>query len=602
MAQVSPKVYISYSHDSAEHDEWVRKLAERLRADGVDATLDQWALRPGDHVQQSQEKWVRESEAIIFVLTPRYLARSQNVHTFEGLERNLIKERVETGKDTPQLVPIDRSLGSVRFSPSLLEGRLRLPFRTDEEYESSYSQLLDALLGRLPKAPALGNRRGGERRQRPAVRRRSPVRLQSLHTTHFRALESLELSFRPPSKRGRGQWTLLLGDNGVGKSSLLWAIGLALTSDDLGHGILAGLESPLVRGEDNEANVSIRVGSRSSGIRIGHARRRERIADIIGDSADFPVFAYGSGRGSALGGPDRAVDLDRPLDAVGTLYGLRTSLVHAETWLKGLELEALKDETQRSRHFFDAVCETLLSLLPGVESLEIRTDDILVRGPAVGECPLASLSDGYLTTLGWVVDLIARWSHEARRSDIELTSGFNKQMTGLVLIDEIDLHLHPRWQTHVVSDLRQAFPRMSFVATTHNPLTLLGAEPGELHVMRLEDQQLRIDQVDLPAGIRADQVLTGVWFGLPSTLDAETRKLLETHRNMLRKGVERSNPKRLELEHTLRLRLGSYADTAEDRLAQETAAQHMTEERRDLTDEERSALRNKVLNALQSSK
>ena len=382
----------------------------------------------------------------------------------------------------------------------------------------------------------------------------------------------------------------------------MWAIGLALTSDDLGHGILAGLESPLVRGDGPEALVSIRVGSRSFGVQIAHARGRERIADFIGDNVEFPVFAYGCGRGSALGGPDRTVDLDRPLDAVGTLFGLRTNLVHAETWLKGLELDALQDTTQNGRRFLNAVCETLQGLLPGIDALEISADGVLVRGPAVGECSLASLSDGYLTTLGWVVDLIARWSHDMRRLGAELSPRFNKDMVGLVLIDEIDLHLHPRWQTHIISDLRRAFPRMSFVATTHNPLTLLGAEPGEVHVMRHEDQQLRIEQVDLPAGIRTDQVLTGVWFGLPSTLDVETRDLLETHRKMLRNGIQRSDPKRVELERTLRLRLGSYADTSEDRLAQKTTAQYMAEERRDLTDEERSALQSKVLDALQSSR
>jgi hypothetical protein len=52
-------------------------------------------------------------------------------------------------------------------------------------------------------------------------------------------------------------------------------------------------------------------------------------------------------------------------------------------------------------------------------------------------------------------------------------------MTGVVLIDEIDAHLHPRWQMQVVTTLRTLFPRMTFVATTHNPLALVGARDGE---------------------------------------------------------------------------------------------------------------------------
>ena len=217
MAQVSPKVYISYAYESDEHNEWVRKLAERLRGDGVDAILDQWAIRPGDHIQQRQDQWVRESEAIGLVLTDWYLYRTQ-IDSGVAFEFNLIEQRVEMGEDAPRLIPIDRALEKVEDLPSILAGRFMLRFRTEEESEASYSQLLDALLGR-ESAPALGNRRGVERLDRPAVLRRSPVRLRSLYTTQFRALKSFELSFRPPAKRGRGQWALLLGENGVGKSS-----------------------------------------------------------------------------------------------------------------------------------------------------------------------------------------------------------------------------------------------------------------------------------------------------------------------------------------------------------------------------------------------
>ena len=113
-----------------------------------------------------------------------------------------------------------------------------------------------------------------------------------------------------------------------------------------------------------------------------------------------------------------------------------------------------------------------------------------------------------------------------------------------------------------------------------------------------------VRQQDLPPGIRADQVLTGVWFGLSSTLDQDTQDLLDQHRQMLRRGVERSAPDRLELEDSIRLRLGSYADTSEERLAQETAARFMAErsiERRELDDSERLEMQNEILEALRAA-
>ncbi len=118
-------------------------------------------------------------------------------------------------------------------------------------------------------------------------------------------------------------------------------------------------------------------------------------------------------------------------------------------------------------------------------------------------------SDGYITTLGWSLDLIARWAHEARKSGARLGGSFNKKMTGLVLIDELDLRLRPRWQTRVIADIRKAFPKMSFVVTTHNPLTLLSAKPREVHVLERDEKGgIVCNQVDPPPGIRADQILT----------------------------------------------------------------------------------------------
>ena len=198
--------------------------------------------------------------------------------------------------------------------------------------------------------------------------------------------------------------------------------------------------------------------------------------------------------------------------------------------------------------------------------------------------------------------MMARWLHEQKRRSVEIKANFNEEMTGLVFIDELDLHLHPRWQMRIVDDIRRAFPRMSFVATTHNPLTLLGAEPGEIHVLECTQDKLIIRQVDLPPGIRADQVLTGVWFGLSSTLDEETQGLLDQHRSLLRAGTPRTDAKRLELEHDLRLRLGSYADTSEDRLAQEIVSNELVSESTPFTQFELEAVRDKVHAALASKK
>ncbi len=403
----------------------------------------------------------------------------------------------------------------------------------------------------------------------------APVVLHSLGLKNLRAIETLEIRF-PSRRRTRGQWTIFLGDNGVGKTTVLQALALASLAERQQKAAIAGsIPAPLMRHGAQWTSIDLQCGRQRYSLKM---RRSGASADqldggIHDDKPPYLVFGYGCGRGSALGGPDRAVELERRIDGVATLFGLPSFLIHGETWLRSLEHAALKSSSEDDKAFFEAARKTVLGLLPGVDEMEIGSDRIWLRGRDVGECTLSGLSDGYITTLGWSLDLIARWAHEAKKSGAQLDGSFNEKMTGLVLIDELDLHLHPRWQTRVIADIRKAFPKMSFVVTTHNPLTLLSAKAREVHVLeRDEEGGIICNQVDPPPGIRADQVLTGPWFGLSSTLDRDTLRMLDKHRRMLRSGAERNVPERKELERKIRQRLGSYADTSEERLALEVAA------------------------------
>jgi predicted ATP-binding protein involved in virulence len=129
-------------------------------------------------------------------------------------------------------------------------------------------------------------------------------------------------------------------------------------------------------------------------------------------------------------------------------------------------------------------------------------------------------------------------------------------MTGIVLIDEIDLHLHPIWQMHIIDDVRRLFPRLSFVVTTHNPLTLQGARAGEIFIMRRRDGgQIELTQRDIRPGHDVDRVLLEQ-FGILYTFDQETRALLERHRALLGRGAAPNDPARTDLENRLTARLG----------------------------------------------
>lgn len=127
------------------------------------------------------------------------------------------------------------------------------------------------------------------------------------------------------------------------------------------------------------------------------------------------------------------------------------------------------------------------------------------------------------------MDLIARWIDLAERHKIPIAPDFMRHMRGLVLIDEIDLHLHPRWQIDIIARTRKLLPQLSFVATTHNPLTLVGAKPEEIWILNEADGQITVKQ-----GLEAPMLLTGgqiyrSYFGIEDFYPAEMGKALDRY-------------------------------------------------------------------------
>lgn len=133
---------------------------------------------------------------------------------------------------------------------------------------------------------------------------------------------------------------------------------------------------------------------------------------------------------------------------------------------------------------------------------------------------------------------------------------------GVVLIDEIDQHLHPSWQRLIVQQLRQAFPNIQFIVTTHAPTVLVGAgtENIQVHVIKaLPNGEMEFGRFDYQAGLSVDQVLTGEWFKQASTLDDATIRLIARqaalYRGDLASPLERAEYDRISQQ--LEDRLGS---------------------------------------------
>lgn len=436
------------------------------------------------------------------------------------------------------------------------------------------------------------------------------VDLCAIRNFHFK------FTFTPAQYPGTGQWVFLLGPNGTGKTTLIKTLALTLSSSDVASAVLERFSSgnSLVRQGDNETAI-VRVHLKSTEAEatlyrsanadkidhgLGHKiaknlgtaipkgeinRLREAFDEPTSSADDMSrmmldmisgnrralsdpnipachfIASYGSQRGTASSNRNKTWEFNQT-DSIEGLFSPESRLIDVEQWLIRLKLGALTSSGGGREAYYEAIIAALKSLLPGVTSVDV-TEDGLVMYEGRNCIPFVSLSDGYLTTAGWVLDMIARYAHSKEHLD----GNFASTMTGLVLIDELDLHLHPEWQQEIVPCLRSVFPRLSFIVTSHSPLTVRNARKGEVFVLHKDESgHARIEQHDVPLG-RVDNVLTSDLFGLESTLDPDTARLYALY---LAGAGEETNLEAVEYE--LRRRLGKFASTKVERIALAIAA------------------------------
>jgi hypothetical protein len=275
------------------------------------------------------------------------------------------------------------------------------------------------------------------------------------------------------------------------------------------------------------------------------------------------VAGYGAYRlpGRETKSPPRAGGVQPRVDSVLDPYA---RLLDPEPWL--LECD---------QPTFDAAARALKRLLMDDDAvLHRRGGDVrfVSRDMSVS---LNQLSAGYRSMVALAADLmcymLTRWE------TLEAAEG-------VVLVDEIGTHLHPRWQMRVVSAFREAFPRLQFIASTHDPLCLRGLRAGEVIVLRRDEDRRVYVLEDLPSveGLYVDQLLTSEHFGLESTLDPALEETFAEYYDLLsRRKLSKSQQRRVAaLRHELaeRRQLGF---TARERLALEAADEALARKRRE---------------------
>ncbi|MCI0493610.1 AAA family ATPase [candidate division KSB1 bacterium] len=383
--------------------------------------------------------------------------------------------------------------------------------------------------------------------------------IDSLILHNFRTFRKSEITFVHPDQAFSGNGmrmpslaniNLLLADNGLGKTTLLKAIALAALGPAVGDsGIYpyqlirhepvaaantqpeqAVIEAVFTPHEQDATDTVNRIESRVAVIRKGDL---ESLRWIHSDEKIWhPIFSSSSDAFFFVGyGATRRVEKRSQVDLGGrkssafaraqrvqSLFEDAYSLIPMNAWLP--------DFKQKNPERFKQVIELVKKLISKEQydfTGEMEEGEYVYNRKGL-KIPFPALSDGYRAFLGWVGDLLYH---------VCMTCPEGKKLVdnkGIVMVDEIDLHLHPKWQMTVLPTLGKTFPNIQFIVTSHSPLLVGSLEWMNIIVMvpgpKQSSQAKRIEQA--VHGLDADQVLLTDFFGLESTRAiGKSRKLKE---------------------------------------------------------------------------
>jgi hypothetical protein len=142
----TPRAFISYSHDSVEHKQWVLMLGTRLRAAGVDAILDLWELEPGADLPAFMEKNLVAADRVLMICTDNYVAKANGGTGGVGYEKMIVTADLLKTIDSKKVIPIIRQ-GGTRNTPTFLSSKVYLDLSRDDQFEFAFDELTRSLHG-----------------------------------------------------------------------------------------------------------------------------------------------------------------------------------------------------------------------------------------------------------------------------------------------------------------------------------------------------------------------------------------------------------------------------------------------------------------------
>ncbi len=354
------------------------------------------------------------------------------------------------------------------------------------------------------------------------------MKIKSIRIIDFRGIEDRTFEFN-------SQFNVLIGDNGSGKTSVLEALAAAINPYvsisqgknvrpirkedvrrvDFGLNIEPKIKTALfVKGEidGKEIDWVIKKVHFDFGFMQGDDKEIKNISknhfSILsengGKNLQLPVFNY-LGCGRLFSEPSKSsktLPKGSRYEGYYNCLESTSSIKRFASWFKTMELSLLQgNETAKWRA--QVIKRAVISCLDGWETIfyDIEEDQLMaMRSTNQHErLPFNYLSEGQRNIIGMVADIAYRCVLLNPHLELEATA----KSEGIVLIDELDLHLHPKWQRTIVAKLKKTFPNLQFITTSHSPFIIQSLKNKEL--IDLEGKNMNDDYEN----IGLDEIVEG---------------------------------------------------------------------------------------------
>ncbi|QPK79188.1 AAA family ATPase [Corynebacterium lizhenjunii] len=409
-------------------------------------------------------------------------------------------------------------------------------------------------------------------------------RIGSLELRNFRNYESLELDFED-------RLTVLTGKNGAGKTSILDALKVILSipvgvfehksfnlsredariAPQLGNNERVSQAEPhypvsvgarLIAGEKTfDLTRTLEARGRTKGPNSEFRKFCEDLKNElqeVGSTTEAPILAaYGVERLVKEIPKKSAVPTSR-LAAYENVLDPRSDLNQLSAYIEYLDeqrLDALSagedpDEDANIRQLksiFDSCNEVLKPTGWGNARWDRKVKSVVLTHEDYGTLPLSFLATGTKICAGLALDIATRMGRlNPHLSGEEL----RKQTPGIVLIDEVDMHLHPEWQRKIIDSLLSTFPAVQFIVSTHSPLVISSAPTGSIRI--LDNNTVRTPEFS--QGLKVEKVINEIQGADPNP-DTPNRELLSRYMEMVHAGDGRTDEAR-KLRERLENELG----------------------------------------------